>query len=85
MSRFYMTSVNSRGNTVSDAHLRGWRVGIEVEARPKPLDKERDMLDVYLTSGSSGHGSRKLIGTAQETHDGRVIFVPENGETIGLS
>lgn len=80
MSRFYLTGVNSRGNTISaagassgqDVHLRGWQAGIEVVARPKPLDLERDLFVVYATGGSGGAGRREEIGTLQQKEDGSL-------------
>lgn len=81
MSRFYMTGSNSRGNTVSaagrsteqDVHLRGWRAGVEVIARPNPDDPKLDRFTIYATSGSSGRLSGKLIGHVIETEDGPVF------------
>jgi hypothetical protein len=76
MSRFYLTSVNSRGNTVTamgrkdrqDCHLRGWNGGVEVRAYA--TDDDEDQFDVYATSGSTGT-RRTLI--ARVDRDGNPI------------
>jgi hypothetical protein len=81
MSRFYMTGVNSRGNTVSaagpsrgqDVHLRGWNAGVEVDAFPG--DDGRDRFAVYMTHGSNDAGSRKYLGAVMDTPDGPE-FIP---------
>lgn len=84
MSRFYMTASNSRGNTTSaagrasgqDVHLRGWNVGVQVNAEPDPGDGE-DVFYIYATAGSKGAGRSVLIGTVQLI-DGEPTFTPAN-------
>lgn len=83
MARFYMTSVNSRGNTVSaagssrgqDCHLRGWNSGVEVVAHPTTDDL--DTFLIYATHGSNGGGNRRLLGAVYKAQDGELIFEPE--------
>ena len=80
MSRFYMTSVNSRGNTVSamgsprgqDCHLRGWNSGVEVVAHPSTADL--DTFLIYATHGSNGNGRRHLLGSVYADQDGHLHF-----------
>lgn len=82
MSRFYLTGVNSRGNTISaagasrgqDCHLRGWNAGVEVVAAPKPADPKRDHFVIFATSGSNGSRSRRELGRLIQMTDGRVCF-----------
>ena len=76
MSRFYLTAVNSRGNSVSaagssrgqDCHLRGWNAGVEVVARVEdnPYGEPEDVFDIYATGGSNNPSRRELIATVHE-------------------
>jgi len=76
MSRFYCSTVNSRGNSVTasgsargqDAHLRGWNAGVEVEAT---VGDDGDEFRIYMTHGSSGGGRRELVAIVREK-DGRT-------------
>jgi hypothetical protein len=83
VARFYCTTDNSRGNTVSamgnkhgqGAHIRGWSAGVRVHAHPDYTDKDVDVFDIYATTGSGGNGREVKIGTVRQTSDG-PIFVP---------
>lgn len=76
MSRFYGTMTNSRGRDVTAmspdfAHLCGWNAGVKVmpfEAGDKkhPVDG----FQVWMTYGSNGNGSAKLLGVVYDTADG---------------
>lgn len=68
MSRFYAnisgqakTEATRRGSAKSGitGHIRGWNVGIEVIGF---ADGEKDFFNVWLTSGSNGHKSSRIIG-----------------------
>ena len=84
MSRFYgslngqaKTEATRRGNKNSGvgAHVRGWNVGVKIFAR---ADGEKDLIDVYLTTGSDESGSDIFIGTArQNDYDGGVEFIQD--------
>lgn len=72
MSRFYVSASGSaktvatrRGTTnkPTKAHVRGWDCGVSVEAF---ADGEKDCFNVYVTGGSSGEGSSKLIGVVSD-------------------
>jgi hypothetical protein len=84
MSRFYMTSENSRGNPVTAAgrnsgqraHLRGWRNGVEVIGHPDDTHPDRDTFDIYATAGSS-HDRRSIyIGTVTLNDNGQPTYTP---------
>jgi hypothetical protein len=47
----------------------GWNVGVSLDAMH--VDGH-DEIRVYLTGGSNGHGSSKLLGTWEETKKGNV-------------
>jgi hypothetical protein len=83
MARFYTTTDNSRGNTVSamgnkdgqGAHIRGWSAGVRVHAHPSYEDKDVDEFEIFATTGSNGYGREVHIGTVHQTSEGPV-FVP---------
>ena len=68
MSRFYADIQGNRGPATRQgsaqsgiqSHTRGWGVGIRVDCSVNG-DGE-DECTVWLTSGSNGYGSGKLIG-----------------------
>lgn len=58
------TQATSRGHRSISAHVRGWDVGVSVEARVD--DDGEVVLYVYRTSGSNGAGSSKLIAEVRD-------------------
>lgn len=75
MSHTYLSADNSRGGDVtaanpSFAHIRGWDVGVRVEASERGTH-----FDVYLTGGSNGHKPSRYVGAATLGSDGPV-FTP---------
>ena len=66
MSRFYASIQGNRGELTRQGHkyitghVRGWNVGIRVTGLADSNDQ--DEFVVYLTSGSGGGKSDKLIG-----------------------
>lgn len=69
MAHFYASIKGSRGeatrigtkNSGIQGHIRGWNIGAKVHCS---VDKNGDdTVDIYLTSGSSGHKMSKHIGT----------------------
>lgn len=83
MSRFYVSTENSRGNPVTaagasrgqSAHIRGWDVGVEVDAHPGYDDPELDVFHVWATGGSNDPGARSLLGSVY-LQDGTPVFRP---------
>ena len=69
MSQFYASIEGSRGPATRQGskksgitgHIRGWSVGGEVRYWHNEETGE-DEVTIYLTSGSSGYGSQKLLG-----------------------
>lgn len=80
MARFRGTVQGQRGEAsrLGDRGLsvaaNGWDVGVEVDARPKPLDEERNMIVVRATGGS--HDAIRVVelGTLVELENGSVVF-----------
>lgn len=71
MARTYITTDNSRGNTVSAAgpsfaHLRGWDAGVRITVNRG----ERDSFTITMTGGSHGGHRETVLGTVTETPDG---------------
>lgn len=76
MAHFYGSIQGSRGeatrmgtkNSGFRAHIRGWNIGVQVYLRTYFDDNgvERDMVEVYKTSGSNGSNSDELIATFKE-------------------
>jgi hypothetical protein len=66
MARFYGSvdgarrTVGTLGHKEISSHTRGWDFGIRVEGR---IDAGEDSFAVYLTAGSNGHASDRLLGT----------------------
>lgn len=56
--------VTKGGHRFLTGHLRGWNIGIRVEARHSK--EEGDSFDIYQTGGSSGAASDKLLLTVKE-------------------
>lgn len=93
MSRFYLSTENSRGSRVTaagrasgqSAHLRGWHAGVEVDAQQLASDPRKDVFVMYATAGSSGGASRTPIGSVRETENGRVFMLdPRIAAKLGL-
>jgi len=88
MARFYTSGNNSRGNqftaqggNTQAVHTRGWDAGVEVRAHPlNGMGDQPDVFDIYMTTGSNGHGQSVLIGTVISTDHGPE-FVPDNART----
>ena len=70
MAHFYASIQGNRSeatrmgtkNSGIEGHIRGWDIGAKVKCTFDPETKE-DYVTVYLTSGSSGYKSDKLIGS----------------------
>ena len=45
------------------AQVQGWHSGVRVVGRVDPEDENKDVFDVYATSGSNGLGASRLIAT----------------------
>jgi len=85
MARFYAEIQGNRGSatrmgTPSSGiwgHVRGWHSGAQIVCDAKGDD---DVTQVYLTSGSNGHGWNTHLATLVE-HDGRrtVTVTTPNG------
>lgn len=82
MARFFLTARNGRGNetsvggrtSVEQAHIRGWNAGIKVSTNHGEKGQP-DELAVYMTGGSNGHTTDRLLGYVRDTPDGPV-FTP---------
>lgn len=65
MSRFYASINDGRksktctGHTSIEGHIRGWSIGCRVVVS-KTID-DKDLVQVYKTTGSHGNGSDELI------------------------
>jgi hypothetical protein len=72
MARFYAEIKGSRGEATRmgseksgmRGHIRGWNIGACVYMDVTPEGK--DEVSVFLTSGSSGHKSSRLLGRFTE-------------------
>ena len=87
--RSYLSYDNRRGNTYgaglkdgSDVHTRGWHAGVEVTVRA--IKGEPDSFNVYMTSGSSGSGGSRYLGTVTDTADGPA-WTPAAGSVDDLA
>ena len=71
MARFYSEIQGNRGLAsrmgTKDSgiwgHIRGWNIGIEVVGK---VEDGEDVFYVYVTGGSSGHKTTRLIGKFKE-------------------
>ena len=81
MARFYgqlhgqaktaTSRIGSRSSGLT-ANIRGWNIGVRVDCRA--VD-EADVIQVYVTTGSSGHGPDQHIATITQYGDKpRVLF-----------
>ena len=78
MSRFYGEVVGNRGPATRGGskdsgirgHIRGWSSGGEVRCYVN--DKDQDVVDIYITSGSNGRHSDQLICT---TVAGKITYL----------
>ena len=83
MSRFYgslkgsaRTSATRQGtaNTGITGHVRGWDIGVEVEARD---EDGQDVFSIFKTLGSNGsRHDRTHLGTVRLDLDGFPMFTP---------
>jgi len=72
MSRFYASIEGNRGMATRQGtkssgiqgHIRGWNVGGRIVCDVN--DDDEDVVRLYLTGGSRGHKSDKLIGEFKE-------------------
>lgn len=71
MSQFYGTITNGKGGKVTkqgtkttglSAHISGWEVGINVEAR-FDTSNGKDTFTVWVTGGSEGPQEKRHVGT----------------------
>lgn len=58
-----------------DAHIRGWDVGVRIAAR---ADGDEDEFSVYVTSGSNGRRSDRLVGFIALDNDGVPRFINQS-------
>lgn len=89
MARFYGSMSGNRGEATRmgttdsgmTAHVRGWSLGVRVDARDST---EADSFDVHVTSGSNGGAADRALARVTETEDGCTvsIFDPTSGETL---
>jgi len=56
----------SAGTNYVRAHVRGWKVGVEVIVRPHLDNEDMDMVEVWLTGGSKNSSRKKKIGMFSE-------------------
>lgn len=81
MARFYgsldtQNGSSTRTGTVAgglSGHVRGWAVGVRVDARV--ADGDTDTLEVYATHGSNGGGHAVLLGTVRLVRE-VPVFTP---------
>lgn len=80
MARYVTNAINGRGNdtmiggrggAVGRVHIRGWGAGVRVE--PVDVKGIPDEFRIYVTRGSNGGESGKLIGIVRDTPDGPVF------------
>ena len=90
MSRFFAGIQGSKGpatrqgspNSGIEGHIRGWETGVRVEIE---ADGDHDVVRVYRTSGSKGHGGRSGL-IAEWVDQGREkITRTENPKKRNLS
>lgn len=82
MSRFYLTTSNSRGNAVTAAgqssgqsvHIRGWKVGVSVSGVP---DGDEDVFHIYSTAGSGYGNGGEYLGHVRLVDDVPTFFARE--------
>lgn len=82
MARFYISTDNSRGGSVTAcnptyAHIRGWSAGVHVNVW---REDDTDRFDIRMTSGSNGGGTEQPIGTVRSGESGPV-FSPAGQHT----
>ena len=74
MARYY-ASIHGKGGVVTrtgtpssgiHGHIRGWRVGVEVDCHPDPKNTKMDVCEVYKTGGSKRNLKREHIATIKE-------------------
>lgn len=74
------TDASRRGHRNIGGHVRGWNCGVEVAGY---LDSDgHERFEVYLTSGSSGAGSREHLGTAYIGAGGPTFVYSKNEAPI---
>jgi hypothetical protein len=81
MARFLASVQGNRGDasrlgTPSSgirAQAQGWNVGVKVYGR---AEGERDVFNVYATSGSNGASGDRLIATVSRDASGSIVVVP---------
>jgi hypothetical protein len=72
MARFYTSVTNSRGGTTTaqgtkqgqTAHIRGWDVGVKIDAGID--NRGRDTFIIYRTSGSHSKTADEVVGWINE-------------------
>lgn len=89
MARFYGSMSGNRGEATRmgttdsgmTAHVRGWSLGVRVDARDST---EADSFDVHVTSGSNGGRSDLAVARITEKENGCdvTIFNPVTGEEL---
>jgi hypothetical protein len=83
MSKLYLsatsdarkTEVTSRGHRTISAHVRGWDLGVKIEAHYGGPIRDEESFDIYVSSGSNGGESDVLVGRVA-LHDGNRYFYP---------
>lgn len=85
MARFYGSLDTQKGSSTRtgtvagglSGHVRGWAVGVRVDARVADGDKVTgtDTFEVYSTYGSNGGGRAVLLGTVRLVRE-IPVFTP---------
>ena len=86
MSRFYAEIQGSRGKASRQggissgiwSHTRGWTSGVEVKCSVD--DNDKDVIEVYVTSGSGGYSSGRLLATIDD--EGKVVHYGQRCRTL---
>ena len=88
MSRFYAEIKGNRGMASRQgfkdsgiwSHTRGWNRGVEVDGY---VDQDgNDCYDVYVTGGSAGNKSKRMIATVEDNktqvwlENDNILFLP---------
>ena len=58
------TEATKRAHKFANAHVRGWNLGIEINAFT--TDEGKQVFEVYQTSGSNGSRGMKLCEVAEK-------------------
>ena len=65
------TEGTKRAHKFANAHVRGWNLGVEINAYT--TEEGKQVYEVYKTSGSNGSRLEKLCEVAEKWADGIMI------------